>query len=239
MGEKKQKTCFIVCPISEKGTETRDRSDQLLEYLLEPVCKELGFEVIRIDKLPHNNSITNEIFKFLNEADLVIGDTTDDNPNCFYEIGYRTALQKPIILVRENGSKLPFDVAGINTYIYQLNDLRAVSDFKDKLKSTISTLSFEVTKNTKDNTNSDEVLNKILQLLLGLDNKLDLITLENKGHNKNIASFTAIISSLIQKATNNQPKTEEDYVLSVFKEAIKNPDNFSKIMAMVEAQNKK
>ena len=220
MGEKKQKKCFIVCPISEKGTETRDRSDQLLEYLLEPVCKELSFEVIRIDKLPHNNSITNEIFKFLNEADLVIGDTTDDNPNCFYEIGYRTALQKPIILVRENGSKLPFDVAGINTYIYQLNDLRAVSDFKDKLKSTISTLSFEVTKNTKDNTNSDEVLNKIFNLLLTIDNKMD------KFNSNIISEITKNFVSSVDK------KNENEVMLQVLKTVLTNPKSMQSLITL-------
>lgn len=220
MGEKKQKTCFIVCPISEKGTETRDHSDQLLEYLLEPVCKELSFEVIRIDKLPHNNSITNEIFKFLNEADLVIGDTTDDNPNCFYEIGYRTALQKPIILVRENGSKLPFDVAGINTYTYQLNDLRAVSDFKDKLKSTISTLSFEVTKNTKDNTNSDEVLNKIFNLLLTIDNKVD------KFNSNIISEITRNFVSSVDK------KNENEVMLQVLKTVLTNPKSMQSLITL-------
>lgn len=220
MGEKKQKKCFIVCPISEKETETRDRSDQLLEYLLEPVCKELSFEVIRIDKLPHNNSITNEIFKFLNEADLVIGDTTDDNPNCFYEIGYRTALQKPIILVRENGSKLPFDVAGINTYTYQLNDLRAVSDFKDKLKSTISTLSFEVTKNTKDNTNSDEVLNKIFNLLLTIDNKVD------KFNSNIISEITRNFVSSVDK------KNENEVMLQVLKTVLANPKSMQSLITL-------
>ena len=76
MEEKKQKTCFIVCPISDEGSEIRERSDTLLKHLIKPVCEnELDFKVIRIDKLPHSNSITTEIVKNLKEADLVIADT--------------------------------------------------------------------------------------------------------------------------------------------------------------------
>ncbi|WP_339007565.1 hypothetical protein [Fusobacterium animalis] len=240
MGEKKQKICFIVCPISSEDSDIRKNSDKLLKHLIQPVCNKLGFEAVRIDKHFHNEQITDEIIRYLEEAELVIADTTTNNPNCFYEIGYRKAISKPLILIRSIGENLPFDISGINSLSYNLQDLDNVEEFKEKLEGNISILDFEksFSKNKTDK-NSDEILNKIFQLLLSLENKLDLINTENKGYNKNIASFTAIISSLIQKANNSHPKTEEEYVLSVFKEAIKNPDNFSKIMAMVDAPNKK
>ena len=89
------KNCFIVCPIGNEDTETRKRSDSLYKHVILPVCKETGFEAIRIDKENTTGSITEEIFKHLNEDDLVIADLTENNPNAFYEMGYRSALNKP------------------------------------------------------------------------------------------------------------------------------------------------
>ena len=175
MEEKKQKTCFIVCPISKEDSEIRKRSDTLLKHLIKPVCEEeLNFKVIRIDKLPHSNSITAEIVKNLKEADLVIADATDNNPNCFYEIGYRAALLKPLILIRNSEKNIPFDVAGTNIIDYKLDNLDAADDFKSKLKETISILDFSSKSESKKIDNSsDETLNKIFNLLLTIDNKVD------------------------------------------------------------------
>ena len=91
------KTCFIVCPIGNDDTETRNRSDTLFKHVISPVCDECNFTPIRIDRENTNGSLTDEIFKHICEDDLVIADLTENNPNVFYEIGYRAALDKPAI----------------------------------------------------------------------------------------------------------------------------------------------
>lgn len=88
------KKCFIVCPIGEEGTDICTNSDQLLKYILQPVCKECDFECIRVDELNDSDSITDTIIKYLTESDLVIADLSTHNPNAFFELGYRTALKK-------------------------------------------------------------------------------------------------------------------------------------------------
>ena len=89
--------CFVVCPIGEDNSNTRNRSDKLLKHIIEPVCDKNNLKVIRVDTLNSSDSITNTIVEYLNTADLVIADLSDHNPNAFYEIGYRSALKKPII----------------------------------------------------------------------------------------------------------------------------------------------
>ncbi|WP_338952969.1 hypothetical protein [Fusobacterium nucleatum] len=222
MGENKEKTCFIVCPISDESSETRKRSDTLLKHLIKPVCEEeLKFKVIRIDQYPHSNSITAEIVKKLNEADLVIADTTDNNPNCFYEIGYRSALSKPLILIRDSEENIPFDVAGINIIDYKLNDLDAADNFKSKLKETISILDFSSKSESKKIDNSsDETLNKIFNLLLTIDNKVD------KFNSNIISEITKNFVSSVDK------KNENEVMLQFLKTVLANPKSMQSLITL-------
>ena len=60
-----------------------------------------------------------DITRRLQEADIVIADTTPQNPNVFYELGYAHAIGKPTIVLAEKGRELPFDVSGFRTLFYE------------------------------------------------------------------------------------------------------------------------
>lgn len=221
MGEKKQKTCFIVCPISSEDSDIRKNSDKLLKHLIQPVCNKLGFETVRIDKHFHNEQITDEIIRYLEEAELVIADTTTNNPNCFYEIGYRKAISKPLILIRSIGENLPFDISGINSLSYNLQDLDNVEEFKEKLEGNISILDFEksFSKNKTDK-NSDEILNKIFNLLLTIDNKMD------KFNSNIISEITRNFVSSVDK------KNENEVMLQFLKTVLENPKHINSLVEL-------
>ena len=38
----KLKTCFVIAPIGDEGSETRRRSDQMLTHIIKPAVKECG-----------------------------------------------------------------------------------------------------------------------------------------------------------------------------------------------------
>ena len=42
--QEKQKSCFVIAPIGNKGTEVRRRSDQVYKHIIAPVVTELGQE---------------------------------------------------------------------------------------------------------------------------------------------------------------------------------------------------
>ncbi len=216
-----KKTCFIVCPISDEGTEIRKRSDQLMKHIIEPVCGD--FDVIRIDKLQHNKSITEEILNYLKNSDLVISDITDHNPNCFYESGFRNAIGKPLIFMKNKNTTIPFDISTIRTLEYNLSDLDEVENTKNSLSSTISSLSFTVGEKEVELPSSKEELNKILNLLLNLENKIDKFNSE-------------IISTLTDKMTekiinSSRPKTDNEIFADIFKSMLTNPQS---LKALVE-----
>ena len=182
------KVCFVVCPIEEEGSDTRKNSDQLLKYILQPVCEECGFNCIRVDELNDNDAITETIIRFLNEADLVIADLSEHNPNAFYELGYRSALKKPIIHVKNEVDKIPFDVAGIRTITYNLTDLPKVEETQNRLKKTIQNLKYD---NQKSNTDNDSDYNVLLTEVFKIQDELRNLRLSLGAQNNTAVSILA------------------------------------------------
>lgn len=88
-----------------------------------PAVTEAGYEPIPpITK--GGEIIIAEIIRELSRADMVLCDISSHNPNVFYELGIRTALDKPVAIVRDTcTTKIPFDTAAINVEEYP-HDLR-------------------------------------------------------------------------------------------------------------------
>jgi hypothetical protein len=77
-----------------------------------------GFKPIR-PEAKGSDIIQAGIIKHLAEADLVLCDMSILNANVFYELGIRTALDKPICLISDDKlEKFPFDTAILNCLKY-------------------------------------------------------------------------------------------------------------------------
>lgn len=116
------KKCFVVCPIGEENSSTRQHSDNVFDYLISPVCKDLDIETIRADRINKSGLITDDIFKNLDSNELVIADVSHNNPNVFLEIGYRLKSQLPIILINDknDSEQFPFDISSQRIMSYDL-----------------------------------------------------------------------------------------------------------------------
>lgn len=135
--------CFFVTPIGDEFSAERKNSDTLLKHFIDPICKSLNFEVIRIDQLNSVDSIDRSIIEHLETDDLVIADLTGSNPNVFFEFGYRQALKLPLIPLIMVGEKIPFDVSTLRTIHYVTNDLDKVEEIKNKISQTINSFEFD------------------------------------------------------------------------------------------------
>jgi hypothetical protein len=111
MSEAATKTCFVIGPIGDTGTETRTNADWLLKGIIRPVLEgKFGFKVIRSDEISDPGMIDSQVINAVIDADLVIADLSEHNPNAFYELAIRHREARPVIhMTRE--PKLPFDVA--------------------------------------------------------------------------------------------------------------------------------
>ena len=114
--------CFVISPIgdplAEPGSDARrtyEESIQTLEKIIQPACTHVGIEnPIRADAMLRQGEITEQVFRHLKSADIVIADVTGANPNVMYELGLRHTTTLLTIQIGEN-ERLPFDVSAIRT----------------------------------------------------------------------------------------------------------------------------
>jgi hypothetical protein len=132
--------CFVVGPIGEDGSDIRTRSDQVLRYIVQPVANDMGYEVVRGDELGVPGSITAQVLQEIATADLVIADLSGHNPNVFYELALRHALNRPVIQMIARGERIPFDIGQTRTIQFNYHDLDDVEKCKRELEKQIDSV---------------------------------------------------------------------------------------------------
>jgi hypothetical protein len=118
------KKCFIIMPVSTPSElisvykEDSDHFIHVMEHLFIPAIKKAGFDPI-LPITEGSDIIHGHIISNLESSDLVLCDMSTNNPNAFFEFGIRTALNKPICVVKDHFvEKVPFDVVPINYHVY-------------------------------------------------------------------------------------------------------------------------
>src|SRR5438105_4668276 len=103
--------CFVIGPIGKDGSPERKHSDLLLNAVIKQVLQktEFGYVVKRADEDADPGMIGDRVISDIINAELVVADLTDLNPNAFYELGIRHSTEKPAIHVAKAGTGLPFD----------------------------------------------------------------------------------------------------------------------------------
>lgn len=137
MAKDEPKTCFVIAPIGEEGSETRERSDQILNHIIKPTAEECGYLALRADEIPEPGMITAQVIQHVVDDPMVIADLTDWNANVFYELALRHAISKPAVHIIEAGQKIPFDVAGTRTINVNYHNLDSVHACKLELAKQI------------------------------------------------------------------------------------------------------
>lgn len=129
--------CFVIAPIGSNDTDTRNRTDDLMSYVIKPVVED-GFELdVEIaHDIDEPGNITRQVMELLFEADLVIADLTEQNPNVMYELAVRHATGKPVVTIANSGTTLPFDIGPQRTKFYEL-EFGGAEEFKKTLRSAI------------------------------------------------------------------------------------------------------
>ena|ERR1700733_5688503 len=137
------KKCFFLSRIGAADSEERALSDKLLQFIIEPVVTELGFDrPERADHISKSGMITTQIFTRIFEDELIIADLTGLNPNVFYELAVRHMVRKPFVQMIHKGEKLPFDIALNRTLHYDF-DIATVTACKGELRQMIRWLESE------------------------------------------------------------------------------------------------
>ncbi len=159
------KVCFVIAPIGEEGSPTRERSDTVFKYVITPAVRACGYTPVRADKISESGIITSQIIQQLAEAPLVVADLTDHNPNVFYELAVRHAARKPVVHIIEVSQPIPFDVAAMRIITVDYRDLASADQCEKEIVRQIKAAESEPSK--MDNPISQAI---DLQTLRGSEN---------------------------------------------------------------------
>ena len=230
-----KKTCFVVMGYGKKTDYKIGRSidlDKTYNNILKPLIEELGMECVRSDEIIHSGIIDKPMFNQLISADIVIADISTYNPNAFYEIGYRSALKKPIIHLKSKETSIPFDISSIRTFDYDLTDLDAVTELKQRLNKTIATFNFDSSINENNEKSDNDYINsQVLQELFKIHDGIE----EIKKQISNNRSDTAAVSVLADKlADTNKISIENTMATLVLKEIFNDPSKLHTITSAMK-----
>lgn len=105
------RTAFVIMPFSEKEPNHRPKVyfEEVLNKLITPAGNSAGFSIETAEG-GGSDVIQSTIISQLLNADLVIADLTDHNPNVLFELGIRIAKELPVALIKADGTGGIFDV---------------------------------------------------------------------------------------------------------------------------------
>ena len=144
------KSCFVIMPI---GGSDSEHFRAIFEQFA-PVLRQRGYdEVVRADDVQKGGAITKDIVKRLGEADLVIADLTNLNPNVMYELGVRHALRGlgTIMVLDENKTPaIPFDLSAYRVIKF-VGELKGIARLREQLDAHLVEFGDTNTADVKDN----------------------------------------------------------------------------------------
>jgi hypothetical protein len=85
-----KRLCFVLMPFDE-------RHNSVYKNVIKPATAEVGLEAKRADDIFGVKPIIQDIWEYINKAEVIIADLSGKNANVFYEVGLR-AYPKIILL---------------------------------------------------------------------------------------------------------------------------------------------
>jgi hypothetical protein len=131
--------CFYITPINQEASEERKHADLFFGSIVEPVLETMNLRLIRADKISLAGLINTQIIEYLLKSKIVIADLSFHNPNVFYEIAIRHICRKPIVQIKREEDKIPFDLQQFRTISIDTSSIYTLVPKLEVYKSEIAT----------------------------------------------------------------------------------------------------
>jgi hypothetical protein len=102
-------------------------------------CESIELTCVRADDIWEQTAIIDEIFSLICRSGIVVCDLTDRNPNVLYEMGIAQTLGKPVVMVTQQDSDIPFDVKH-HRYLKYLNNDQGRKEMRNSLAERLTTI---------------------------------------------------------------------------------------------------
>lgn len=129
MTQSEDAKAFVIMPFASEFDDVYDTVKQAISTVDD------ALKVVRLDEVRAAGKISDDLVRELSTASLCIADVTGGNANVMWEVGYAAALRKPLIVLNQHGTVLPFDIADVRAIIYRRDSL--AKSLKDPLGGAI------------------------------------------------------------------------------------------------------
>lgn len=112
--EQEEDLCFVLMPF-------KPSFDRLYREQIKPAVEASGFRCIRADDIFSPTPILEDIWIHILKSRVVIADGSGRNPNVFYEIGISHTVGRSVIVITQDKTDIPFDIAQFRYFVYSDN----------------------------------------------------------------------------------------------------------------------
>ncbi len=115
-------SCLVIMPFAVREPDRQVYGEkhwsEVYSTLHRPAVTAAGLKCHRDDDDFSSRPIALNIWKKIEEADIILCDVSSSNPNVFFELGWTIRAEKPYVLVMDQLTRAPFDIADLNTFHY-------------------------------------------------------------------------------------------------------------------------
>ena len=123
---------------------TEQWSDDVWSQVISVAVNDLGMNPVRADNL-YGQNIMEDVWTSILQSSIIICDTTNRNPNVFYELGIAHTLGKDIILLTQNIEDIPFDLQAYRHIVYKTT-MTGGNKLRQDIKNFINEIKKQKTK---------------------------------------------------------------------------------------------